>query len=192
MEKNEEKVDVGEELEEPEEILGDDGTDTTDWKAETFKRHGMAKRYKSDAQKAREDLAEYKTAHPDKPIEEPKPQDKTEFGLAEESFLLAKGVKESNFPLVLEEVKKTGKSIKEILNSKYFQEELEKATSAEATPGKPERVGGAGQNEVDYWVQKGVLPPNTPENTELRRKVAKERAKQAENKQKFSSQPIVG
>ena len=126
---NEEEIKVEETLDDPEPILDESGQDTFDWKAETFKRHGMAKRYKTDLQKLKTDFEEYKTKHPDKPIEEPKPQDKKDFDLAEKSYLLASGIKKEQIPLVLEEMQKSGKSIDEILESPYFKEKLEMEAS---------------------------------------------------------------
>lgn len=179
-------------IEDIEEVLDESGADITDWRALALKNQGIAKRYQTKLEKLREVKPEVKPE-----IKEPeKPQDKTSFDLAEETYLLQKGVKENQFSLVLEEVKKSGKSIKEVLGSRYFQEQLEVAASADATPQRGERGGGSAQNEVSYWIQKAdrgenPFPPNTPENRELRRKIAKELAKQSENQNKFAKDAIV-
>lgn len=122
---------------------------------------------------------------------EPKLTEKTDFDLAEKSYLLANGIKKAQIQLVWDEVSKSGKSIDEILESPYFKEKLEMEASKEAIPAGTNRSGGSAVNSPEYWVAKGQYPPNTPENRELRTKVANILAKQAANKTKFSSQPIV-
>jgi hypothetical protein len=164
--------------------VGEGEEDTTDWKAEALKYQGIAQRFKTKVEKSKEEKPEAKP-------EEPKPQDKTELDLVEKTFLLASGIKKDQFKLVFDEAKSSGKSIEELLDSPYFKEKLEMDVSKNALPSDSKRSGVGSQNDEEYWIKKGEFPPNTPENQELRRKVANTLAKQAENKSKFSSNPIV-
>lgn len=191
METNEKKIDdVEEELEDIEEVQDDQGNDITDWKGLAQSNFGRAKRFKTKAERYKTDFETYKTAHPE--VKEPdKSQDKKEFDLAEKSYLLSNGIKKDEFQLVFDEVQKSGKTIDEVLESKYFQEGLEEKRSEAATPAAGKRATGAAKDEVDYWISKGEYPPNTPDNRELRRKVANALAAKASNKQKFSENPIA-
>ncbi len=192
-EENEKGLDVNEVLEEPEEILDEDGTDTTDWKKLALENFGRAKRYQTDLKgykateaKAKEEAEKAKT-------EAPKSQDKKEFDLAEKSYLLGNGIKKDEFPFVLEEMTKTGKSMDEILESKYFQAQLaenrELAASKEAIPTGTNRSGNATRDTVDYWIAKGEMPPE--DQVELRRKVVNARIEKEKQTTKFTSTPVV-
>ncbi|MEA2036881.1 MAG: hypothetical protein U9O94_05195 [Nanoarchaeota archaeon] len=188
---NEKKVDVEpEELVEPEEILDENGEDTTDWKALAQKNFGIAKRYKTKLDKKKEVEEKKEEAKPKEESKE-KPQDKKEFDMAEKSYLLANGIKKNEFQLVWDEIKESGKSIDQVLESKYFQEKREMNATKEATPKDNKRGGGAAKDSASYWIQKGEYPPDTIENQEIRRKVAATLAKQSGDKSKFSSNPIV-
>ena len=192
MAENEKGVDVEpEEFEEPEPILDEDGNDTTDWKAEAKKGYGMAKRFQTKSKKLSEEFDAYKKANPEKPEEPEQPQDKKEFDLAEKSYLLSSGIKKGEFQLVFDEMKASGKTMDEVLESPYFKEKLEENRSKEAVPKDNKRGGGSAKDSVDYWINKGEYPPDTPENTELRRKVLKELARRDSEGSKFSPNPIV-
>jgi len=90
-------------------------------------------------------------------------------------------------------MKETGKSQGDILASKWFKEELkeraEDRRSAEAVPKGTKRSGQSSRDSVDYWLAKGELPENTPENQELRRKVVDARIKRETSGSNFSSSP---
>jgi hypothetical protein len=172
-------------------VIPEGEEDTTDWKAETSKHRGIAQRYQTKSQKLKEEFEAYKTAHPEVKVEAKQSQDKKEFDLAEKTYLIANGIKKDQFQLVFDEMQKSGKSIEDILESPYFKEKLEMEATKSATPSGTKRVGGTARDEVEYWIQKGQLPPRTPENTDLRRKVVAALVKTSENKTKFSSQPIV-
>lgn len=179
-----------EELEEPKEP--GEGEDEPDWKALAKTNIGIAKRRGTKLKKIKEQRAEAKELKEAKPSKEPeKPQDKKDFDLAEKSYLMGSGIKKNEIPFVWDEVSKTGKSIDELIESPYFQEKLEKEKSKEATPSGSKRSAGTVSNSVDYWIKKGQYPPDTPENTELRREVANALAKQTGDKSKFTPDPIV-
>lgn len=195
---NEKGLDLSEEdFETPGENLDENGEDKTDWKDAANKGYGIANRYRTKFGKLKEAFNEYKTTHPDKPKDETKPeeadqpQDKKVLDLAEKTYLITKGIKEEQFGLVLEELNKSKLSVDELLKSSYFMEKVEKAQTASATPDGSEKGGGSARTEEDYWINKGEYPPDTPENKELRRKVAARLAKNSSEKTHFSSRPIV-
>ena len=73
-------------------------------------------------------------------------------------------------------LKETGKTQKELLGAKWFQAELKERSEAratkEATPSGTRRSGEtSAKTQVDYWLKRGELPPNTPENAKLRQEV---------------------
>lgn len=200
METNEEKVEIDAEdikdFEEPESILDDAGEDTTDWKAEALKRDGMARRFQTKLKKFKElqDKAKADAEAKAKADSENKqPQDKKEFDYAEKAFLKSSGIKPSEYPFVLEKMQSTGKSLDELLESKYFQNELQEKreldASTEAVPKGTPRGGGATRDEVEYWIAKGELPPS--DQPELRRKVVNARLEVEKNKSKFTDTPVV-
>lgn len=120
-----------------------------------------------------------------------------EFGLAEKSYLLANGVKgKEEESLVKRIMDNTGNSLETVLESKYFQAELKEIrdakAAADATPGNSRRSGQSASDSVDYWIAKGELPPNTPENRELRTKIVNARLNKDRAKSEFTSNPVAG
>ncbi len=105
----------------------------------------------------------------------------------QKAYLLANGIKEgAEVKMVQDIMQETGKSLEQVLGSKYFQAELKEArelqASSNAVPtGK--RSGGTGQESVDYWLAKGELPPAS--DVDLRRKVVNARLQKVENKGVF-------
>lgn len=115
-------------------------------------------------------------------------------GYAEKAYLIANGVKGADeIKLVSEFMENTGKTLDEIVESKFFQSELKELREAKATanaiPKGTKRSGQTQNNEVDYWLAKGELPPNTPENQKLRRDVVEARYKMESTGSKFASNP---
>ena len=195
MEINDKELFEPESIEEIKETQDDEGVDTTDWKSLALKNQGIARRYDTKLKKIREVKEAEDNAKAElkakADLEKNKSQDKKDFDLTEKAYLLANGIKKSQIPLVWQEVESSGKSIDEILESPYFKEKLEMEASKEAIPSDSKRGGGAAHDSVDYWITKGEYPPNTLENTELRRKVAQALASKAVNKQKFSPRPVA-
>mgnify|MGYP001564335158 CR=1 FL=1 len=75
-----------------------------------------------------------------------------------------------------ETIKDTGKPQASILGTKWFQAELkerqEARTTKEAIPSGSKRAPTTASRETpEYWTAKGELPPDTPENRELRQKI---------------------
>ncbi|MFA6897241.1 MAG: hypothetical protein WCQ96_03075 [Patescibacteria group bacterium] len=158
---------------------GDDNdSDTTDWKAEALRLKGINKRYETKLAKTKETKTEVK----------PKSNESGEMDYGQKAFLAANGVKGSDeITLVKDFMQNTGKSLDDVLDSKYFQSELkelrdEKATKAAMPTGK-NRSGQVTSDSVEYWLAKGELPP--VDQRELRIKVVNARIAKEKNKGMF-------
>lgn len=110
--------------------------------------------------------------------DEPKSSKSNELDYGQKAFLTANGVKGTDeFKLVQEVMANTGKSLEDVLESKYFLAELneirELKASQNATPQGSKRSAQSSRDTVDYWLAKGELPPANEQ--ELRRKVVNAR-----------------
>jgi len=110
----------------------------------------------------------------------------------QKAFLVAHKVSsKEEQALALEFMKNTGKDLDDVVENKYFQAELkelrESKAEANARPDGSKRSGYSPKTSVDYWVAKGELPPNTPENQALRREVVNTRYKNETSGSKFST-----
>lgn len=189
------EVDEIEEVEEIEETKDEFENDTTDWRALALKNQGIAKRYQTKLQKKLE--AEKLAAKKAEEAKEKQPQDKKEdkkdFDYAEKAYLKAMGIEKDEFPFVLEAMQSTGKSLDEMLDSKYFQSELkekrEEKASQDAIPSGSKRSGGSARDSVEYWLAKGELPPT--DQRELRQQVVNAKLKAESAKNKFTDRPVV-
>ena len=174
--------------------VADGQQDTTDWKAiarqnqeALTKMQGMTKRFQTKLKK----LAE--APKPQTDSQRQNQPEKQGFDYAEKAYLKASGITPDEFDFVKEVMDSTGKSLDQVLEAKYFQSELKekrdfKATEA-ATPGKTNRAGNQTRNDVEYWIEKGQLPPaNQPE---LRRKVVNAKIATAKASSQFSDNPVV-
>lgn len=124
------------------------------------------------------------------------PSKPSELGYGELAYLTAKGIEgDAEIALVQTIMADTGKSLKDVVGSKYFQAELkemkEEAAAKDAIPNKGGRSGGAARDSVDYWLKKGELPPNTPENQKLRQDVVNAKTKAAQSGSQFTNTPVV-
>lgn len=134
---------------------------STDWEARARELEGRLKR------------AEKKLSRNDS--DSPKSPSKTgDFDYGQKAFLVANGVKSSDeMTLVKEIMKDTGKSLDQVLESKYFSKELEELREArktsQAIPSSSKRSTNSSRDSVEYWVAKGELPTDR----ELRSKVVK-------------------
>lgn len=129
----------------------------------------------------------------DKPNKKGKKSDELDYG--QKAFLIASGIKDAeDMNLVKTIMADTGKSLDEVIGSKYFLAELKeqqeaRATTA-ATPPGSKRAGASASNTVEYWLAKGENPPNTPENRELRQKVLNARIAKERDSGIFTKSPI--
>ena len=160
---------IDEEVESDEVESTEQEVEQTDWKAEALKYKAILDRNKNK-----------------KPAEQ-KVNKSNDLDYGQKAFLVANGVKESDeMKLVKGVMQETGKSLEDVLSSKYFQAELKemrdlKASSNAIPNGK--RSGTASQDSVDYWIAKGELPPAS--DRELRQKVVNARIKKNDNKGVF-------
>jgi len=138
-----------------------------------------------------------------KETEEPRVESKEkatksgELDYGQKAYLFATGIKGSEeTKLVQDFMANTGKSLEEVVDSKFFQAELkelrESKASEDAVPKGTRRSTTGSRDSVDYWLAKGELPENTPENQELRRKVVNARIDKETNKSKFASSATGG
>ncbi len=186
----EEKIDMTfEEVKDfTEEELADENVD---WKAKAQESLGIAKRRTTQLGKAKAKLEDYESNFIPKSKEEPKPQDKkdsqpTEFDYGQKAFLISNGIKIEEFGLVKNIISATGKSLDDVIVSKYFQAELKELRDAQAVkdalPSDTKRSAPSVKNTVDYWIEKGEYPPDTFENRKLRQDI--QAAKEAREKAK--------
>ena len=139
--------------------------------------------YATIAEKAKKDaeLADNYKIRAEKAERTPKESKKSdELDYGQKAFLAANDIKVSDeVNLVKTIMKDTGKTLEQVLESKYFQAELkeirELKQSADAMPSKTKRSTNSAKDSVDYWIAKGELPPE--DQLELRRKVIAERRK---------------
>lgn len=116
----------------------------------------------------------------------------------QKAYLSAEGVKGADEIALVESVmRESGKDLDGVLASGYFQAELkglrERREAANAVPSGTKRTGQSSAKDVQFWVDKGELPPDTPENVKLRREVVNARAgKGKSSKTQFSPTPVVG
>lgn len=128
-------------------------------------------------------------------VTEPPKQNKDELDYGQKAFLRAEGIKSSEEEaLVLNIMRQTGKKLEEVLDSKYFQAELneirERKATENAIPNGSKRTGQTARDDVAYWLAKGELPPR--EEVELRRKVVNAKLSREKEVDVFSRNPIVG
>lgn len=121
-------------------------------------------------------------------------EDKAEKGLdrLDRAILRVEKITAPNeIQLVEDIVKETGRSLEQVLESKYFKSELaamrEEQATKDATPSGTKRAGQSTSGEVDYWIAKGELPPPGP----LRSKVVQAKRAIAKNTNTFSDTPVV-
>lgn len=96
----------------------------------------------------------------------------TDLDWGQKAFLRAEGIKGAEeTKLVTDFMENTGKSLEDIVDSKFFQAELkelrEAKASAEATPSAKRGSPQTAKSTVDYWLDKDTLP----EDVKLRREV---------------------
>lgn len=163
--------------------------DKTDWKAEATKHRGIAQRFKTKLEKNKTatKLPESKGADGDAP--KPGELDRLDkILLRQEKITDPKEVE-----LVQSMMKESGKSLEQLLDSKFFQNELKDLREAkvveDATPGASKRSGQSSRDSVDYWIAKGELPPIG--ETKLRQEVVKAKIAKEKNKSQFTENPII-
>ena len=126
----------------------------------------------------------------EKPVVEKKQEG---FDYAQKAFLKVNDVAPDEYDFVQEVMRDTGKSLDDVLASKWFQAELKERrdlkASKDAIPSGSKRSATPARDSVEYWLAKGGLPP--VDQFELRTKVLNARIKREETKSQFSDNPIV-
>jgi len=151
--------------------VGEGEEDLTDYKALALKNAGIAKRYKTKFEKSK--IATKVEKGVEKELE--KQTKNTDYGQL--AFLESKGVSEDDYDYILEEVKQTGKELKDVLKFKYVQEELTNRKGDRETKNAlptSKRSSSGTKDDVSYWLAKGEMPSRA-DNPELYRKVRKEK-----------------
>lgn len=166
--------------------IKDGDEDTTDWKAEAQKRHGIAQRLKTK-------LAKKSDAPEAKPKEGEKPAESKGLDRIDKAVLRAEKITDSEEVDLVESImKETGKDLESVLESKYFKAELKELrelnATKDATPEGSKRSGTSTRDTVDYWIAKGELPPAT--DPVLRQKVVNAKIAKEKSGSQFSSNPI--
>lgn len=169
-----------------------DGEDIN-WEEEAKKFQGMATRRGTK-------LLKIKNA--------PKPEGKKEevvvvpkageLDYGQKAFLIASGVKGEKETSLIQEALKSGtfKDLDSVLASKFIQGQLkelrDEAKAEDATPGESGRGGSPARNTKEYWLNKGEMPPNTPENKKLREEIVNAKISKDKSGSVFSKTPVVG
>ena len=168
-----------------EETLTDESVEEVNWEAKAKEAIGRAKRAETQLKKFKDVATEE--------ISPAKPKEKKEgFDYAEKAYLKASGLNPDEFDFAHEVMVSTGKSLDEVLEAKYFQSELKERRETKATkdaiPTGTKRSASAPATQVDYWINKGELPP--ADQSDLRREVVKARMKIEGSKSNFTDRPI--
>src|SRR3972149_4527983 len=159
------------------EIKNDEGIDTTDWKSLALKNQGIAKRFKTKLEKVKE---------------------KDSFDYAELAYLEgARGItEEEDQNYILQEVKTTGKNLKEVVNFNYIKEKLQENKEARITKNALPQGGnrGTSNKDLDYWgaqIASGKAKLSDIPDKNLRREVLNNRIKTEQDKSKFAPDSVV-
>lgn len=112
------------------------------------------------------------------------------------ALLTVKGYDHSeDIDFIQKEMQESRKTLAEVLTMTYVKEGLKELKEArgvkDATPEGGKRSQASAKDSVTYWIAKGELPPNTPENMELRRKIVNQREKTDKVGSKFSDNPLL-
>ena len=147
----------------------------------------------SDQHDKKHKLGKYAEAPEAKPSKDGKKSDELDYG--QKAYLVASGYKSAaEQKLAQEMMKSSGKTLDEILESKFFQAEVkeirEAAEGKAAIPEGTKRPGNSSADSVEYWIAKGELPP--ADQVELRQKVVNARMKAESGGSNFTSNPVVG
>lgn len=102
----------------------------------------------------------------------------------QKAYLQQNEIGEEYHDFVLEEMQNSGMELSELLKNGYFksrlQDQMDRNETAKATP-KGTRSGQTqpANTTVEFWLAKGIgaLPPDTPENRQLRQDIVNARLK---------------
>lgn len=170
--------------------------DKTDYKKFAEEAREIAEQNRGIAQRNKTRAERFKLANPAAKSDPAKPVSKSgELDYGQKAFLIANGVKDSDeVALVKDIMSNTGKSLDDVLESKYFQAELKEMRDTKktekATPPGTKRTGQSAADTVEYWLAKGELPPTS--ERKLRQDVVNARINQEKDKNHFTDNPVAG
>ena len=127
---------------------------------------------------------------------EPEPKSKRtksdDLDYGQKAFLVANGIKGADETTLVKEIMSdTGKSLDEVLESKHFQGTLkdlrDARVSSEAIPKGTKRSSSSSVDDVDFWIAKDELPPDTYENRKLRTDIVNKKIAIEKGKSVFGS-----
>ena len=157
---------------------------TVDWEAKT-------KELEAENSKLNRQLKRAKKA--DEAPERAKQSEGLDYGM--KAYLKAEGINSNEFDFVQEQLSESNLQLDGLLSNKYFQSELkdrrDKAAIETAMPGNTRGASENPKSKVDYWLSRGEMPENTPENTELRREIVNKRYDREKRSGQFSQTPII-
>lgn len=169
-----ENVDINESTQSEDRQDNGQEEDPTDYKAEAAKYKRLFEKAQKGGDKQESTTSESKETT----------SNSTEFGYGEKAYLNSLGYTDSaDHDLVQEAMAETGKTLEQVMASKYIVADIKEAQedrktqAATETKGNTRRTQSSSKTEVDYWIKKGELP----EETALRRKVIHKRAELAKN-----------
>lgn len=118
----------------------------------------------------------------------------SELDYGEKAFLVSNGIKGAEETKLVQDImESTGKSLEDVLESKYFQAEIKEMRDAkasqDATPSGNKTGQGSARDTVEYWISKGELPP--ADQTELRRKVVNAKIAKETTTNPFTDTPVI-
>lgn len=158
-----------------------------------------------EARKARLDreIARHQKQHPDlykKQDAQPEGtsadgmESKTDYGQL--AFLAANDLKaDDEQALALRIAAETAKELKDVVNGAYFKAELkalrEENAAKDALPGS-KRSKASSPSSLEYWLEKGGLPPDNAANRELRTKIVNARMDKERKGSQFTDHPVAG
>lgn len=165
--------------------------DKTDWKAIAKKNHGIAQRFKTKFEKSKDKAPEGGDKGGSDKGGQGDDGNKEVLDRMDRAVLrVEKITAPDEVKLVESFMKETGKSLDEVLASKFFQAELkeirELANTEDATPKNDKRSGTLTRDTVEYWIAAGKLP----EDPILRQKVVNAKIAKEKSGSQFSSNPL--
>jgi hypothetical protein len=107
---------------------------------------------------------------------EVKPEKSDELNYGHLAFLTSKGIEEDeDIDFVKGIAKRTGEELRDVLKDEFVQNKLkvlkEARDAKNAVPSGTRRSAPTAKDEVSYWLEKGELPPDLPENRKIRQDV---------------------
>lgn len=152
-----------------------------DWKAKALEAQGRLKRLETKMSKASEKKEENLIKN--------EKQGDIDYGHLTffNSKTDVKITDDEDIEYVKEMMKETGLDQKTLLNKKWFQAEIKERQESkivkEAIPSNSRRATTSARNTVEYWLNKGELPP--ADQVQLRRDVVNAKIEREKNSSKF-------